>query len=149
MLALCIHGRKVRVLQLRPVQWNDSWFALISCDLTQPLRWICHKPVYDLKTATPLLHKITDADLLHAIVSDHTFSNITKKTIVRTLHGSCLLFFFLIARNLPSRSTTFLLWMQITSCISIRVIWVFVSWWEVNLSFVPSFKHMPSFLLYP
>lgn len=143
-LARCIHGCKVRVLQLRPVRWSDSWFALISCDLTQPLRWIYHKPVYDLKTVTPLLHTIIDAVLLHAIVSDHTFSN---KTFVRSLHGSCLL--FLNARILPSRSPTFLLWMQIISCISIRISWVFVSWWEVNLPFVPSFKHMASFLLYP
>lgn len=70
--ARCIHGSKVRALQLGPVKRSNSLFALSYYELTQPLHRKCRRPVYDQRTVTLLLHKITDAVLHQTTISYHT-----------------------------------------------------------------------------
>lgn len=63
------------------------------------------------------------------------------------LKSTLFLIFRVRERGLPCRSSSLLLWVSIVPCISIRIIQILVCRREVNISFIPSLKYVPSTLL--
>ena len=57
--------------------------------------------------------------------------------------------FFCYRWFLPCRRPSFLSWVPIIPCVSVWVIWIFVSRRKIYTAFVPTLKHMPSTLFYP
>lgn len=80
----------------------------------------------------------------------HSFTNSYNVQALR-VHKTWMtvVLFNYFQKFLPCRCSSFLFRVHVITGVSIWIVWVFISWWEIYLPFSPTIEYPASSLLYP